>query len=416
MTFLFRLSQLIFIGLAFIGLNSCASSEEQEEVEEGVALDQSDADEPTPAEATEGASNYDESHDPMALGNSVSEVIANIDDEPPLEEHNSDSDQGTNVVNISEANIPSDMTKDPKKKLHYKGILSVNSTKPKADGDAMMALIKGFGGRIENYELLKIFASVPSERFIECIARIEERFKVLSKNLQLMDLTRRFYAINARITVLKDLIKTYEKLQKERKLTVDQIKKLAKLRSTLTELESSLRKVVRKTQFSTLTINLRQTQADPLLVSNGIVRNYLSWVAKLGNTDTSPDDQSFELNQPRGFIVSERSLFETKYRNAKNATVSATIKKNQPQGASEFWQEVTHKIWQNQSAKVENASAGLFKTVKIVLDEYAETAIVLVGFYARGDKVYLVESYFPSSDIFKEDSPAVVSAMSSWKI
>lgn len=101
---------------------------------------------------------------------------------------------------------------------------------------------------------------VPFQNFDKLIEKIDENFKIYSKNIETEDATKQYIDISARLKTKKDLENRYLQMLSKAQKVSDMIeieKELAKIREEIEAAESQINYLKNQSQKSTLNIHLR---------------------------------------------------------------------------------------------------------------------------------------------------------------
>ena len=249
---------------------------------------------------------------------------------------------------------------------------------------------------------------------MSAFARIGE---ILDRRVKALDVSEQFTDLGARLAVAKEaLARLMELLEKvedvdERLLILQEIKRLSEqIEST----ESTLATLKNLVDYYTITIEL-----EPILEASHVTvnRSPFPWVRDLAAHRTTIEEGVDEISMklPADFVLFEK---DDVYRAqaADTTVIRAGVVDNEPRGDNDFWVDaVEHEMIGRGEVNLSSEDAGKV-SYTVYKNEDVQPRYYLVGVYAVGEDLYVVEVFFPNEEAYEAHRDAVIEALGTLEV
>ena len=332
----------------------------------------------------------------------TSDIIIDVDPEFAEPSENGES----TAMSVLTDKFPDDaLIKQTQRKHHYDADLKL-APKEATKMSGLISLIKSRGGIVQDMGGLRVTADIPSDKMLGLIDEISKKYQVTSRKLQIEDFTDRFYDLATRKQILTALVAKYEALFKTAS-TGNQITiqaKLDELRAALIDITTQYDNVKRRVAMSQLTIRIEETASS--VARTSYFDSYFTWLNQIDERIIPTTDgsmKSIPFQTPAGFATVVRTDKITQVANPHNILITAYSRKNQPQGSSSFWQSKAKMLWGERSTKVTPKTIGSFRVIRVEVPQSNESGVLVAGFWAKGDRVHVIQGIFPNQVDYKEN-------------
>jgi len=296
--------------------------------------------------------------------------------------------------------------------VHYNGYAKLRVTSAKQTLADAVKLGEGAGAYVEALSDTTVTLRVPVAKFRELYAALLKLGDVIDRSMTAQDVTDAFTAADLRLRTLKAsrdrLIELLARARNENeKLQI--LAEIRRLTEEVDQLEMQLKTLASLASFSRLTIEAvpRQAHEDQRAEELAAFR----WIRELSpfKRDVALQGKFFELRAPDGMVVLDnKGHFVAE--SADGAVIWASSRDNDPAGTSDFWLAALRERLAREYKTAETQTIGEFKVLRLV-DQGDVAYRYLIGVRARGDRLDVVEVYFPSAEQEKRYGEAIKAAV-----
>jgi hypothetical protein len=297
--------------------------------------------------------------------------------------------------------------------VHYDGYARLRVGKLEEAADALVKLATEAGGRVEQLNRTRLVLRVPVDRFRDRFAAMLGVGDVLDKSITAQDVTEAFQSLELR---LQSARAARERLQallakaKDEREKLMLIRELQRLAQEIDQLESQARLVADLASMSRITVDLVPREA---LVSAGPVpeTSAFGWIRRLSpfRDEVMRQGKRLEIPVPTGMVLldlKKHFVAET----ADGARIRASQHRNDPRGSADFWLDAIRQRLAPEFALAETRTEGAWKLLRLV-DRSDKPYVFVLGVRVTGDKLDVVELYYPSEAQETRHAPAVRAAL-----
>ncbi len=191
------------------------------------------------------------------------------------------------MVEPPEIVVPSERQRKAIQKIIYKTWLSIEVEDLAKCSETVKATVKNYNGYIENSSLYESSAQfvirVPSNKKTDAVESIKKSGEVTNIRENAKDITEEYIDVDAR---LKNMINLRDRLTKllDKAENVKEVlaieKEIGRLQGDIDSLQSRLKNMNNKVDFSTVTLNLHQKKKPQILGPIGAVFKGATWCIK----------------------------------------------------------------------------------------------------------------------------------------
>jgi hypothetical protein len=298
--------------------------------------------------------------------------------------------------------------------VHYAGYARLRVVKVEEAIDAIGRLATEVGGFVEQVGPQSVVVRVPVDRFEERFAAVLSAGQVLDKSLSAQDVTEAFLAVELRLRTARA---TRDRLVELLAKATDEKEKLALLREIqrleqeVDQLEGQGRTLSALASFSRISVDLVAREA---LAWQGAQAETLelAWIRALSPLRlASPvaDPKRLPLALPQGMVrLEERGPFVAE--SADGARIWSHRLENEPDGDAAWWQAAMIQRLGPEFAAAERGEVGAWRTLRLV-DRGSAPYTWLIAVRVDGDRLDLVQVYYPSAAAEARHGPAVQAAL-----
>ena len=293
--------------------------------------------------------------------------------------------------------------------VHYDGYARLRVGKLETASDTLVKLTTDAGGRVESLSRARLILRVPVAQFRDIFAKMLGTGDVLDKNITAQDVTEAFQSIELRLGSAKAARERLQALlakSKDENEKLMLIRELQRLGEEIDQLESQARLVADLASMSRITIDLVPREA---LVSTGPVAetSAFGWIRRLSpfRDDVLSRGKRPDLPVPVGMVsldLKKRFVAES----ADGARVRAARLVNAPRGSAAFWLDALQQRLAPEFARAEMSEVGAWRVLRL-LDRSDKPYVYVLAVRTEGDKLDLVEVYYPSAAQEERHAPAV---------
>ncbi|MBN2341417.1 MAG: DUF4349 domain-containing protein [Deltaproteobacteria bacterium] len=319
------------------------------------------------------------------------------------------------VPNTDKAQTKGPKPDDPM--IIYSGYLHLRVKRLLDALDAISDITKEAGGYVDSMTKTSIVVRIPGDRFDEMIVAFAQLGDLLSKEISAIEVTAQYTDIKARLAVAEEakarLLALLEKVQKadERLRILEEIKRLSEqiesIKSTLATLQNLLK-------YFTVTIDLTPILQDDASIQH---QSPFAWVNELSphRMTIFGGAKQFTMKLPDDFVLFSK---DENYRAqaADTTIIRGGVMDNNPVGNNAFWTDAISYEMKGRSESLEdqgttgNISYLLFKNADLKPRWY------LVGVSVVGDKVIVIEVFFPNETAFNAHKDDVLDALKTFEV
>lgn len=298
----------------------------------------------------------------------------------------------------------------------YLGYLKLRVKRLLETVDAITRITEEAGGYIESLGARVVVVRVPATDFEAVMATFAGLGDVLDRRVKALDVTAQFTDLRGRLGVAKEarerLLKLLEEIEdvQERLRILQEVKRLTE---QIESMESTLSTLQNLVDYFTITIEL-----EPVLEGRETVvhRSPFGWVRGLqAHLQTLPEGKGdVAMTLPDGFVLfDEDDAWQAKA--ADTTTLRAGAVANEPRGNDAFWANaVLHEMDGRDEELVEDGVAGRVP-YRVFRNEDVQPRYYLVGVQVKGDRLFVVEVFYPNEAAYTRHHAAVVKALGTFR-
>ncbi len=282
--------------------------------------------------------------------------------------------------------------------------------------DAITQQVEEAGGYIESLTQKVIVVRVPAGDFEGAMKRLARVGKVLSRKVKALDVTARFTDLQGRLVVAKEARERLLELLEEVTDTTERLRilqEIKRLTEQIESIESTLGTLQNLVDFYTITIELVPVSQSR---SATVHRSPFPWARRLRAHQQSiregKDDISLKL--PKGFVLFDEDD-AWRARAADTTIIRAGYVENEPRGDSAWWSDaVKHEMLGRDEEVVAEGTGAL--AWRLYRNKEPKPRTWLIGLLAKGERLYVVEVFFPNPEAFERHNKAVIGALESLRV
>ncbi len=299
----------------------------------------------------------------------------------------------------------------------YQGQLKLRVKRLLEASEAVVRMAEQGGGHVASLGARVIVVRVPASDFEAVMNAFATLGEVLDRRVWALDVTAQYTDLEARLDVatlarerlLELLARTDD--PDERLKIVKEVKRLTERIEAMRATLAALKNLV---DLYTITIELVPAQdgvaPDQHRSPFGWVRNLAPHRPSLGGTRR---DLSFEV--PRDFVLFDRSK-TLLAQGADASTIRGGHAKNQPRGDEAFWlRAVEHEMEGRDAVHVKRGAAGAVQYA-VFRNKDVEPHYYLVAVRTTGERVYVIEAFFPTAESYEARGESVIRALGTLKV
>jgi hypothetical protein len=299
----------------------------------------------------------------------------------------------------------------------YTGYLKLRVKRLLAAVDAVTALVEKAGGYVESLTQRVVVVRVPRGDFEATMKAFAELGTVVDRRVKALDVTQQFTDLQARLVVARDtrerLLALLEKTThpEERRRILQEVKRLTEQIESMSSTLATLQNLV---DFYTITIEL-----EPVLDNAGAQthRSPFAWVRGLAPHLQTIDEGRDELDMalPDGFVLFDEDD-AWRAQSADTSVLRAGRVENDPRGDAGYWADaVDHEMDGRDEERVAAGESGPV-VYRVFRDKDVQPRWYLVGLRVDGERLFVVEAFFPNEDAWKRHQENVVKALSTFRV
>ncbi len=299
----------------------------------------------------------------------------------------------------------------------YTGYLKLRVKRLLAAVDAITALTEKAGGYVESLTQRVVVVRVPRGDFDATMKAFADLGTVVDRRVKALDVTQQFTDLQARLVVARDtrerLLALLEKTThpEERRRILQEVKRLTEQIESMSSTLATLQNLV---DFYTITIEL-----EPVLDNAGAQthRSPFAWVRALAPHLQSIEEGRDELDMtlPDGFVLFDEDD-AWRAQSADTSVLRAGLVENEPRGDAGFWADaVDHEMEGRDEERVDAGESGRV-VYRVYRDKDVQPRWYLVGLHVDGERLFVVEAFFPNEDAWKRHHENVVKALSTFRV
>ncbi len=309
---------------------------------------------------------------------------------------------------------PSEIPAAPKvhRLVHYNATAQLRVTSPAASIDQATDLVVAQGGFVEHLAANSIVLRVPVAKFSSVYKALLLLGDVLSKAVEAEDITDAYLAVDLRLqtstAALNRLVALLAKTRNERE-KLDLLREIQRLTEEVDGLHDQLTTLASLADFSRITLTFVPHQPNENQTASDIAA--LAWIRALSpfQQNLAASSKKLELNLPTDFVrLKDHDYFVAE--SADQAQIWASRRANTPKGDDAFWVAAVKTRLGPEFASAEESVVGPYHVLRMV-DRSDRSYRYLVGVHVEGDKLAVVEIYYPSEEQEKRHHEAVEAAL-----
>jgi hypothetical protein len=394
----------VFVALAASGLTACGGASYDRSAPAQYAPEKEYAPRAEVTSAAPGSPGYDVAEEQYVTGSTAGGVAYPSPSVPAPQEPSKPPDKA--APNGLEERL-----------VVYTGYLKMRVKRLLAAVDAITALTEKAGGYVESLTQRVVVVRVPRGDFEATMKAFADLGVVIDRRVKALDVTQQFTDLQARLVVARDtrerllvlLAKTTD--AEERRRILQEVKRLTEQIESMSSTLATLQNLV---DFYTITLEL-----EPVLDTAGAQthRSPFDWVRGLAphlQTITEGADE-VDLKLPDGFVLFDEDD-AWRAQSADTSMLRAGRVENEPRGDAAFWAAaVDHEMEGRDEERVSAGEAGPI-VYRVYRDKDVQPRWYLVGLRADGERLSVVEAFFPNEDAWKRHHENVVQALSTFRV
>lgn len=298
----------------------------------------------------------------------------------------------------------------------YLGYLKLRVRRVLEAVDAITTLTEAAKGYVESQTASVIIVRIPATDFERVMGTFAAVGEVLDRRIKALDVTSQFTDLSARLAVAREarerlLVLLAQVTDVGERLQI--LQEVKRLTEQIESMESTLGTLENLVSFFTITIELVPVLDDRRQVAHV---SPFPWVRALTAHATTVSDGKgrFAVDLPRGFVeFTEDDAFRAQA--ADTTTLRAAVVDNEPAGDSAFWvAAIEHEMEGRDEELVAKSDAGRL-SVRVFRNKDVEPRYYLVGAYALGDSLFVVEVFFPTEAAWHAHEGEVMGALATFR-
>lgn len=299
----------------------------------------------------------------------------------------------------------------------YQGFLKLRVRQLMAAADQITILAEQSGGHVQSLTERVIVVRVPATDFEQVMDQFAAVGDLLDRRVQAYEVTAQFLDVTARLEISKQSRQRLMALMKEAKTHAERLRilnEIKRLSEQIEAMEAQLTTLKNLVDFFTITIEM-----VPVLKNQPLRQNCsaFSWIAGLRAHQVTVVEgkDRLKLDLPNGFVLFEED--ET-YRAlaADNTVIRGGYVLNEPVGDNSFWsQALQHEMLCRDEELVDQVD-GPDSSYVVYRNKDIRPRYYLVALAVKGDRVYVVEVFYPDETAYKKHQHAVAKALETLRV
>lgn len=298
----------------------------------------------------------------------------------------------------------------------YLGYLKLRVKRVLEAVDAITKLTAASGGYVESQTASVIIVRIPAKDFERVMGTFAAVGEVLDRRVKALDVTSQFTDLTARLAVAREsrerlLVLLAEVTDVEERLRI--VQEVKRLTEQIESMESTLATLENLVSYFTITIELQPVLDERRQIAHV---SPFPWVRALSAHSASLGEgkDDFTLALPRGFVqFTEDDAFRAQA--ADTTTLRAAVVDNEPAGDSAFWvAAIEHEMDGRDEELVAKKDAGSL-AVRVYRNKDVEPRYYLLGVYALGERLFVVEVFFPTEEAWRAHEGEVMQALTTFR-
>jgi hypothetical protein len=283
--------------------------------------------------------------------------------------------------------------------------------------DQITALTQAAGGYIEAMGARHLVVRIPASDFDATMERLAGAGVTLERQVKALDVTAQFTDLEARLAVSSEararLLSLLEQVKdvQERLRILEEIKRLSE---QLEAVESTLSALKNLMDYFTITIDLVPVVETDRAITR---RSPFRWVRELEahRVTLTAGKSDVRLSVPSGFVLFEDDdVFRAQ--SADTSMLRVAWVPNEPRGDAEFWvAAVRHELDGRDEEVVDQGQQGELRYLT-VRNKDTQPRYHLVGVRAVGDRLWVVEVYYPHAAAYAAHHAQVKAALATLEV
>lgn len=292
--------------------------------------------------------------------------------------------------------------------VHYDGSVSlrVTDTRKVLDQAAVMAV--GMGGFVEQQNESMVMLRIPVEHIREAFNQMLGLGDVLSKSLSASDITDAFTATELRLKTMRasrDRLIALLATVRDESERLEILGEIRRLTEEIDGLDLQVKTLAKLAAYSRLTLQVQPRETRGTTKADALAA--FRWIDDLSafRRDTAQRGTLFKLAAPAEMVVLDASSHWIA-ESADGAVVWTSKRDNSPRGTNDFWSSAIADRMGPDFASVTRSKIGAFDFV--TFEDGGNTHYrYMVGVHANGDKLEVIEIYYPTPEHEKRYSTGV---------
>jgi hypothetical protein len=283
--------------------------------------------------------------------------------------------------------------------------------------DQITALTQNAGGYIEAMGARHLVVRIPASDFDATMERLAGAGVTLERQVKALDVTAQFTDLEARLAVSSEararLLSLLEQVKdvQERLRILEEIKRLSE---QLEAVESTLSALKNLMDYFTITIDLVPVVETDRAITR---RSPFRWVRELEahRVTLTAGKSDVRLSVPSGFVLfDDDDVFRAQA--ADTSMLRVAWVPNEPRGDAEFWiAAVRHELDGRDEEIVDVGQQGELRYLT-VRNKDTQPRYHLVGVRAVGDRLWVVEAYYPHAAAYEAHHAQVEAALATLEV
>lgn len=298
----------------------------------------------------------------------------------------------------------------------YLGYLKLRVRRVLAAVDEIARLTETAGGYVQSQTASVVIVRIPASDFERVMTTFAGVGELLDRRIQAMDVTRQFTDLSARLSVAREARERLLALLahatdvEERLLIVQEVKRLTE---QIESMEATLGTLENLVAYFTITIEL-----VPVADQRQVVQvSPFPWVRSLSahRATLTRGGDDVDMDLPRGFVhFTEDRAFRAQA--ADTTTLRGAVIPNEPAGDNAFWAgALEHELAGRDEELVSRIDSGAL-TIRVFRNKDTEPRTWLIGVHSAGDRLAVVEAFFPTEEAWRTHQPEVTRALGSFRL
>jgi hypothetical protein len=300
----------------------------------------------------------------------------------------------------------------------YEGDLRLRVKRVTDAIEQITRLTEDANGYIESMTSNVAIVRVPAQDFETVLARFAAIGEVIGKSVRALDVTSQLTDLQARLQIAKisraRLLALFER-EKRIQERLNILASIKRLSEQIEGLEAMLATLANRVEYFTITISLTAIVEQAPVVA--VHTSPFPWIrgltAQYATLFEGKDEISMTL--PKGFVLFDQD--ETyRAQSADTTILRAASIDNDPLGDAEFWARAVECELDGRAEElVDGGTAGkmAFRTYR---DRGLTPRYYLVGVVTSGDKLFVVEAFFPNQHFYQLHKESLEKALATFEV